>query len=251
MNADGSSDDWKGNNPNTICPTATMVQPEAQYKVITLNEGIGIDAMALERNGKFKITRRFATTEVDLSKLATDRDGIPTVNGLEAIEETLRNMPEDEKVHVLSCHTPPSMQDATSTKAASPEEVLSLIPRLVEKLVPEVVLVQVTPTTLDNSNRRKFGNRQLTPLGQQYLTLEKALMDQKYSIDAKMIDSAEIGGFVAYSEKLHVGIFYQKRVEESHLTRNAKGVTIPRGKLVAVRKSLPTHAPSGEPEELE
>ena len=58
-------------------------------------------------------------------------------------------------------------------------------------------------------------------------------------------------GYVAYSEKLHVGIFYQKRVEESHLTRSAKGVTIPRGKLVAVRKSLPTHAPSGEPEELE
>ena len=58
-------------------------------------------------------------------------------------------------------------------------------------------------------------------------------------------------GYVAYSEKLHVGIFYQKRVEESHLTRNAKGVTIPRGKLVAVRKLLPTHAPSGEPEELE
>ena len=51
---------------------------------------------------------------------------------------------------------------------------------------------------------------------------------------------------------LRIGrIFYQKRVEESHLTRNAKGVTIPRGKLVAVRKLLPTHAPSGEPEELE
>ena len=95
-------------HPNTISPTATMVQPEAQYKVITLNEGIGIDAMALERNDKFKIVRRFATTEVELSQLATDRDGISTVNGLEAIEETLRAMPEDEKVHVLSCHTPPS-----------------------------------------------------------------------------------------------------------------------------------------------
>ena len=82
-----------------------MVQPEAQYKVITLNEGIGIDAMALERNGKFKITRRFATTELQLSQLATDRDGIQTVTGLEAIEKTLRAMPEDEKVHVLSCHT--------------------------------------------------------------------------------------------------------------------------------------------------
>ena len=58
-------------------------------------------------------------------------------------------------------------------------------------------------------------------------------------------------GYVAYSEKLHVGIFYQKRLEESHLTWNAKGVTIPRGKLVAVRKSLPTHEPSGEPEQLE
>ena len=58
-------------------------------------------------------------------------------------------------------------------------------------------------------------------------------------------------GYVAYSEKLHAGVFYQKKLEESHLTRNAKGVTIPRGKLIAVRKSQPTHAPSGEPEELE
>ena len=58
-------------------------------------------------------------------------------------------------------------------------------------------------------------------------------------------------GYVAYSEKLHAGVFYQKKLEEPHLTRNAKGVTIPRGKLIAVRKSQPTHAPSGEPEELE
>ena len=106
-------------------------------------------------------------------------------------------MPEDEKVHVLSCHTPPSTQDTTSTTTASPEEVLSLIPRLVEKLAPEVVLVQVTPTTSDIRNRRRFGNRRPTPIGQQYLELEKALMDQKYSIDAKVIDSAEIGGFIS------------------------------------------------------
>ena len=58
-------------------------------------------------------------------------------------------------------------------------------------------------------------------------------------------------GYVAYSEKLHVGIFYQKRLEESHLIRKATGVTIPRGKLVAIRKSLPTNEPTGEPEELE
>ena len=146
LNAEGASDDWKETNPNTISPTATMVQPEAQYKVITLNEGIGIDAMALERNGKFKITRRFATTELQLSQLATDRDGIQTVNGLEAIETTLRAMPEDEKVHVLSCHTPPSTQEATSTTTTSPDEVLSLIPRLVEKLAPEVALVLRFPS---------------------------------------------------------------------------------------------------------
>ena len=58
-------------------------------------------------------------------------------------------------------------------------------------------------------------------------------------------------GYVAYSEKLHAGIFFQKRLEESHLTRNAKGVTIPRGKLVAVRKSEPTLAPAEKPTELE
>ena len=50
LNEQRASDVWKDDNPNTVSPTATMVQPEAQYKVITLNEGIGIDAMALRSN---------------------------------------------------------------------------------------------------------------------------------------------------------------------------------------------------------
>ena len=181
-----------------------------QYNVISIGDGIGLDDMALSNSSDFAMQYVVESNEL-AAQLAHQRTGTPTFKTpatlLAAVKESKLPM---GKVDVLSWTlkiggdqtdelysamfgTKPVRMDRPQNLSQQQlrEKFLLHLDSVVKAISPRTVLFQLIPPT---DPKKVWKN-----MGSFYYQVEQKLHDMGFEVDAKIVNSAEVGGLISHS----------------------------------------------------
>ena len=182
-----SKSPWNGTTDavyRTCAPvpeTISKTNPEASYNIISLDGGIGVDLMAVSHSKDFKVIGG-CESNVSARKLVQERTGIKLSTSWQDWYKEVTDSELVKPIDVLACNT--KLEGMESDPKVS--TMLENIPKIVKALSPSMVYVTIPhpPTTAQLH----------TPASKQYYKLEKSLHAANYYVDAKILQSARIGG---------------------------------------------------------
>ena len=186
---------WNNTTDGVAPPTSvtTPTPKTGRYNVVALGDGVGLTEMAVTHSDLFTVVHSSETNEYarQLNRARTNSSVYANH------DEWLKQMRRDDapRVDVLAC----TAELPATVPAQASTSLFSAIPKLVEAMAPPVVLIEIKiPPSRPKTGKLVY-------------QLEKALHEKAYVVDAKVVNSADVGGLTSSSSYWCVAHRMQKQ----------------------------------------